>query len=236
MPATRALDSLRSPALVVRGLAHGFHDPEGGRVEVLDLPELVLARGEALAVTGPSGSGKTTLLHLVAGLLAADRGTIEVAGEAMTGRGESARDRLRARHVGIVFLAFHLLPGLTALENVALGMTFRPRGAVAPQAAAREALQRVGLADRLHHRPGQLSTGQQQRVAIARALAGKPTLVLADEPTASLDAPRAAACLDLLLEFAREAEAALLLVTHDPTVLERFPRRLTLATPTGARA
>ena len=151
-------------------------------------------------------------------------------------RDRARRDRIRARHVGYVFQAFHLLPGLTALENVALGMTFRPRAGLAPRAAARAALTRVGLGDRLHHRPGQLSTGQQQRVAIARALAGKPTLVLADEPTASLDRARGDAALDLLLGFAAECGAALLVVTHDAAALARFPRRHALASPAEARA
>jgi putative ABC transport system ATP-binding protein len=195
----------------------------------------VLERGGRLAVTGESGSGKTTLLHLIAGILPADAGRIEIAGEPMTGLRETARDRLRARHVGYLFQAFHLLPALTALENVALGMTFRPRAGSAPRAAAQEALTRVGLKDRLHHRPGQLSVGQQQRVAMARALAGKPALVLADEPTASLDRARARECLDLLLDFASEAGAALLVVTHDPDVLARFERRHALALPAGAR-
>jgi len=228
-------DGLRAPALRIRGLKHWFADPEGGRVLAVDVPELELARGETLAVTGESGSGKTTLLHLIAGILPADTGTIEIAGESMSGRAETGRDRLRARHVGYVFQAFHLLPGLTALENVALGMTFRPTLGAAPQSAARAALARVGLSDRLQHRPGQLSTGQQQRVAIARALAGRPTLVLADEPTASLDRTRGEACLDLLTAFAAECGAALLVVTHDLAALTRFPRRHTLATAAEAR-
>ncbi|MFM8980931.1 MAG: ABC transporter ATP-binding protein [Planctomycetia bacterium] len=234
MPA--AADALRAPALRIHALKRWFDDPEGGRVLALDVPSLVLGRGEQLAVTGASGSGKTTLLNVVAGLLPADEGEVEVGGEAMTGRTEAARDRLRARHVGIVFQAFHLLPGLTALENVALGMTFRPAQGAPARVAARAALQRVGLGDRLHHLPGQLSTGQQQRVAIARALAGSPTLVLADEPTASRDPARAAACLELLTGFCSERGAALLVVSHDPAVLARFPRRLALSAPAAGAA
>lgn len=220
-----------APALVVEGLRRWFDDPEGGRLLAVDVPHLALPRGARRCVTGESGSGKTTLLHLIAGLLPADAGTIQVGGERVTGLSEAQRDRVRARHVGYLFQAFHLLPGLTALENVALGMTFRPRRGKAPRAAAREALARVGLADRLHHRPHQLSTGQQQRVAMARALAGEPTLVLADEPTASLDRARAAQCLDLLLAFATEVGAALLIVTHDPAVLERVPGPFVLERP-----
>ena len=217
-----------SPALKVRGLRKSFPDPDGGRVEVLHLDHLELARGRTLAVVGESGSGKTTLLHVVAGILPADAGSVEIVGRSMTGLGETARDRLRAEHVGYLFQTFNLLPHLTALENVTLGMTFRPRAGDAPKRRAREALERVGLADRLAYRPPQLSVGQQQRVAIARALAGRPDLVLADEPTANLDAARAKESLDLLLTFAAECGAAVLAVTHDDRALVRFQDRLTL--------
>ncbi len=220
--------SLAPLALEIRDLTKGFPRPEGGRVEVLDLQALDLARGETLAVVGESGSGKTTLLHVAAGILPADRGRVVVMGEELSGRREGARDRIRARHVGYLFQTFNLLPHLTALENVALGRTFRPLPDEDPWVEARQALDRVGLGDRLRHRPAQLSTGQQQRVAIARALAGRPGLVLADEPTANLDAARAAESLDLLLAFAEECEAALLVVTHDERALARFPRRMTL--------
>jgi putative ABC transport system ATP-binding protein len=225
-----------APALRIQGLKRWFTAPEGGRFLAVDVPHLVLGRGEHLAVTGESGSGKTTLLHLIAGILPADDGRIEIAGIPMTGLGEGARDRLRAEHVGYLFQSFHLLPALTALENVALGMSFRPRAGAPPRTAAREALVRVGLGDRLHHRPAELSVGQQQRVAMARALAGHPTLVLADEPTANLDRKRGEQCLDLLLAFAAESAAALLVVSHDPGVLARFPRRHELPVPQGATA
>lgn len=223
------------PALRIRGLKKRYRDPEGGDRLVLDLPRLDVEAGEVVGLVGESGSGKTTLLHVVAGVLPPDEGTVEVAGEPMTGQGEAARDRLRARQIGYVFQAFHLLPALSALENVELGMSFRP-GAKGVRAAAREALRRVGLADRLHHRPDQLSAGQQQRVALARALAGRPALVLADEPTSSLDAKHASACLDLLLSFAAEAGSALLLVTHDPAVEARLPRVVRLGVPADAAA
>jgi putative ABC transport system ATP-binding protein len=199
------------------------------------MPALDLARGEEAVVVGESGSGKTTLLHLIAGILAADAGVIEVAGQAMTGRSEAARDRLRARHVGYVFQTFNLLPSMTAIQNVELGMSFRP-GVAAPREAAAAALERVGLTDRRRHRPDQLSVGQQQRVAIARALAGRPTLVLADEPTANLDRKNAEACLDLLVAFARETSAALLVVSHDPATIARFPRLVRLDTPADVAA
>ena len=216
------------PALLVRDVVKRFRDPEGVERIVLSVPSLVLEAGATLAVSGESGSGKTTLLHVVSGILAPDEGVIEVAGEAMTGLSEAARDRLRARTIGYVFQTFNLLSALTSLENVALGMTFRPRAGTNPAVAARAALERVGLSHRLHHRPEQLSIGQQQRVAIARALAGHPALVLADEPTSNLDRDNAAACLDLLVAFAAESGAALLVVSHDPHVLARFSKRVTL--------
>lgn len=234
MPAR--VEAPSAPALRIQGLKRWFAAPEGGRLLAVDVPHLVLARGGRLAVTGESGSGKTTLLHLISGILPADDGRIEIAGLPMTGLGEGARDRLRAEHVGYLFQSFHLLPALTALENVALGMTFRPRAGAKATVAARDALARVGLADRLHHRPAQLSVGQQQRVAMARALAGRPTLVLADEPTANLDRARGEQCLDLLLAFATETGAALLVVTHDPAVLARFEQRHELPAPVGASA
>lgn len=220
-----------TPALRIEGLQKGFASPEGGRVPVVDLPELTLEREAALAVEGESGSGKTTLLHLIAGILPADAGRIEIGGHLMTGLGEAARDRLRARTLGYLFQTFNLLAGLTAYENVLLGMSFRPRAGLAPREAARRALERVGLWDRRHHRPEQLSVGQQQRVAIARALAGQPLLVLADEPTSNLDAARGAQCMDLLEEFCAETRSALLVVTHDPAVATRFARRLVLRAP-----
>jgi ABC-type lipoprotein export system ATPase subunit len=216
------------PALHIRNLRKYFRDPEGGRVLVLDVPALDVARGEVLALRGESGSGKTTLLNVIAGILPADEGLVEVAGVPMSGASEPARDALRARHIGYLFQTFNLLAGLTALENVELGMTFRPRGGEPIPQAARKALERVGLSDRLRHRPHQLSVGQQQRVAIARALAGHPTLVVADEPTSNLDRPRAEQCMQILLDFAKDSDAALLVVTHDEWLLEHFERVETL--------
>ena len=229
---------MSTPALRIRDLVKRFRDPEGGEHVAVDLPALDLEAGEALAVSGESGTGKTTLLHVISGILPADGGTVEIAGERMTGLSEAARDRLRARRIGYVFQTFNLMPSMTALENVELGMTFRPKAGTSPVAAARAALARVGLEGRAGHRPHQLSVGQQQRVAIARALAGKPALVLADEPTSNLDAANGKACLALLREFAAECDAALLVVSHDADVLAGFPKTLRLranvGVPTGA--
>jgi putative ABC transport system ATP-binding protein len=224
------------PALRVRGLVKRYRDPEGGTHDALRLDALDVAAGEEVGVSGESGSGKTTLLHVVAGILVADAGSVEVAGEPMTGLSEAARDRLRARRIGYVFQSFNLLSTMTALENVALGMSFRPRAGASPADAARAALERVGLSRRLHHKPSMLSVGQQQRVAIARALAGHPSLVLADEPTSNLDAATGADCLALLRAFARETGAALVVVSHDKDVLSGFARTVRLETPSPARS
>jgi len=223
------------PALRVRDLVKRYRDPEGGSRDVLRVPALDVAAGEEIAIAGESGSGKTTLLHVIAGILPANEGTVEIAGEAMTGRSEAGRDRLRAARIGYVFQTFNLLASMTALENVALAMSFRPRGGSgAPRDLARAALERVGLGQRLHHKPSMLSVGQQQRVAIARALAGHPALVLADEPTSNLDRKSGDECLALLREFAKESGAALLLVSHDPHVLAGFARVVPLEAPVGA--
>src|SRR5687768_8642974 len=153
--------------------------------------------GAIVALRGESGSGKTTFLNLVAGILQPDSGSVRIDGREMAALAEAARDRLRAETIGYVFQTFNLLQGYTALENVELGMAFG-RGIDAGH--ARSLLERVGLAERLHYRPRQLSVGQQQRVALARALANRPRLVLADEPTGNLDPVRAKEAVDLLLE------------------------------------
>jgi len=174
---------------------------------------------------GPSGSGKTTFLHLLAGLIKADRGEVWLDGRELGQLSESERDRHRARTLGYVFQSFHLLPGLSALENVLTGMAF---GLGVDRPHATELLARLGLQDHLHHRPRQLSVGQQQRVALARALANKPKVMLADEPTGNLDAERAQEALTQIRQCCAEEKAALLLVSHDPAVLESFPDRLDL--------
>ena len=187
----------------------------------MDLPGVLPRRGGTQrALRGESGSGKTTLLHLIAGILAADGGSIEIDGVDIVGLPESRRDRVRAAKIGVIFQAFNLLQGYTVLENVFLGMSFGPEGA--DRERARRLLGRVGLADRLQHFPRQLSTGQQQRVAVARALANRPRLVLADEPTGNLDGRNADQALALIADACREAQAALLLVSHDERALRQF--------------
>ncbi|MFI5357915.1 MAG: ABC transporter ATP-binding protein [Opitutales bacterium] len=207
------------PLLAISALQKSFRSPDGDRKMIVDIAGFSLAPGQQLALRGESGSGKTTFLHLVAGILAADAGSILLGGRDMAALGESARDRLRAETIGYIFQTFNLLQGYSCLENVMLGMAF---GAGSDRAHATAVLARVGLSHRLRHYPRQLSTGQQQRVAVARALANRPQLVLADEPTGNLDHRNARESLALIRETCRENGAALLLVSHDPEVLAAF--------------
>jgi putative ABC transport system ATP-binding protein len=202
------------------------------RVVALRVADLRVGRGEHVAFVGPSGCGKTTLLHVISGLLAPDRGEVRVNGEDLFALGEAARDRFRARHIGYVHQTFNLLAPFTALENVALGVYFA-RGR-ADLARARELLERVGLSDRLDHRPAELSVGQQQRVAVARALVNQPQLLLADEPTGNQDPATGRQTIELMLSLAREIEATVLLVTHDPRSAEVMQRTVYLLDLAGA--
>jgi putative ABC transport system ATP-binding protein len=207
--------------LDVSGLTKAFRGPDGSIQTIVDIEHFELGVTEQVALRGASGSGKTTLLNLIAGILQPDAGRITIDGADLTEISESARDRFRARTLGYVFQNFNLLQGYTALENVLLGMLFGPG---VDERHARELLDRVGLSHRLHHRPAQLSIGQQQRVAVARALANRPKLVLADEPTGNLDEERSREALALIRNVCRESGAALLLVSHDPAILGAFER------------
>lgn len=208
--------------LQISDLIKRFENPDGGSLTVLDLERFEIHANEQVALIGQSGGGKTTLLHLIAGLLVADRGSIKVDGTELTRLSEQGRDRFRASVIGYVFQTFNLLPAFSALENVRLGMTFG-HGRQDVSRAAR-LLERVGLADRANYRPSQLSVGQQQRVSIARALAGKPKLLLADEPTANVDPKSAENVLDLIRTSCREEGIALLIVTHDMEIASLFDR------------
>lgn len=208
-----------APLVQITGLKKSFITPEGPRKTIVDVASFALQKGQHLAVRGESGSGKTTFLHLIAGILAADTGSILLENQDIAGLSELARDRIRANSIGYIFQTFNLLQGYSCLENVALGMAFGP-GADYEHAAA--LLDRVGLSQRKRHYPRQLSTGQQQRVAVARALSKRPKLILADEPTGNLDHKNAHESLTLIRETCRETGAALLLVSHDPIVLGSF--------------
>ena len=200
--------------------------PEG-TLTILDAVGFRIEAGESVAIVGASGAGKSTLLALLAGLDTPTRGEIRLGGQVLSALDEDGRAAVRADRVGFVFQAFHLVPALTALENVMLPLELRGRTDAA--AAAREALDRVGLGARAGHYPRQLSGGEQQRVAIARAFVAAPQVLFADEPTGNLDAATGARVADLLFALNREAGTTLVLVTHDRTLAARCGRVLELA-------
>lgn len=208
--------------LALENVKKSFIEPGGGRLPILNVPRFQLAAGEQMVLIGRSGSGKTTLLHLIAGISRPDEGTIRIDGVDISRLPEAGRDRFRADKICYVFQTFNLLPGFTALENVLLGMSFGSGRVHADR--ARHLLERVGLGHRLHHKPAQLSVGEQQRTAVARALANEPKLLLADEPTANIDTRHQQQVVDLIRETCREESVALVLVTHTPQVAEQFKR------------
>jgi ABC-type lipoprotein export system ATPase subunit len=216
----------QAPALELRDLFKVYHE---GEIETVALRGawLTVAPGELVAVVGPSGSGKSTLLGIASGLTAPTAGRVLVAGHDLGAADESLRADLRRRHIGIVMQRDNLVPFLSALENVELALD--PRGTADPRARATALLERVGLRDRLHHRPGQLSGGEQQRAAVALALANSPAVLLVDEPTGELDSVNAAAIARLLVELHREHDTAIVLVTHDEELAKQADRRVRMA-------
>jgi len=210
------------PILDVKGLGKQVRGPSG-TLTILDRVDLHLDAGQTLAVVGPSGSGKSTLLGLLAGLDLPTSGSIALGGVALGGLDEDARARLRGEWVGFVFQSFQLLASLTALENVMLPLEMAGRRN--PRDDALQVLQRVGLQERVHHYPSQLSGGEQQRVAIARAFAPRPRLLLADEPTGNLDRATGRRIADLLFGLNRERGTTLVLVTHDEHLAARCATR-----------
>lgn len=196
------------------------------RVHILKGLTLDIAAGEAVGLVGPSGSGKSTLLMVAAGLERPDTGMVRIVGQDLSALDEDALARFRGAHVGIVFQAFHLIPTMTALENVAIPLELAGRADAYDR--AREELVAVGLGARLDHYPPQLSGGEQQRVALARALAPSPAILVADEPTGNLDEATGRQIIDLIFALKRERGATLVLVTHDPALAERCDRRIRL--------
>lgn len=212
--------------LLLENVRKSYREPNGEVLSILDIERFSLEPGEQAVLRGRSGCGKTTLLNCIAGLTTVDQGRITIDGQDIVGLQEVSRDRFRARHVGIVFQTFNLLPGFTALENVLLGMTFtgqKPDGD-----RATKLLQDVGLGHRLTHKPSALSVGEQQRVAVARALSNQPSLLLADEPTANVDPAHQQQVIDLMREACDRENISMLLVTHSPEVSSQFVRVETL--------
>ena len=207
--------------LEARQVVREVSSPEGTLTIVADV-SFAVERGESLAIVGPSGSGKSTLLAMLAGLALPTRGTVLLNGVDLTSLDEDGRARLRAGHVGFVFQSFHLVPSLTAIENVMLPLELAGTAGAAER--AREALERVGLVPRARHYPRQLSGGEQQRVAIARALIAHPDVLFADEPTGNLDSVTGARIADLLFDLNQELGTTLLLVTHEITLARRCGR------------
>ena len=218
---------IADPIVSANGLTLRFGTGESA-VEVLRGVDLTIMPGETVALLGPSGSGKSSLMAVLSGLERASEGTIEVAGATFSTLNEDALARARRGRIGIVLQAFHLLPTMTALENVAVTLELAGDDADAT-ARARAELEAVGLGHRLDHYPAQLSGGEQQRVAIARATVSRPPLLFADEPTGNLDTATGAAIMDQLFARASEAGATLLVITHDPALAARCARVVTMA-------
>ena len=207
---------------VVENLKKSYSQNNSQALEILDVPEFRVDEGEQVVLIGASGGGKTTLLHIIAGITRPTEGRIWIDGIEATAFSEVARDQIRASKLGYIFQTFNLLPGFTALENVILGMTFSKGKPDSKRAV--ELLDRVGLKDRIHHKPGKMSVGEQQRVAVARALANRPRLLLADEPTANVDPQNKQQIVELIRNFCVEEKIALLLVTHAMEVASQFDR------------
>ena len=209
-------------SLLVQDLCKSYREPNGSTLPILNIKQFQIDDAEQVVLAGASGSGKTTLLNVIAGITVPDSGQVTLDGVEVTRLHEVARDRFRAEQIGFVFQTFNLLSAFSALENVLLGMSFSGKSPDRRRAA--ELLDSLGLGHRLKHRPNQLSVGEQQRVAVARALANRPSLLLADEPTANVDPKNQDTVLRLIREGCAEHNVSLLMVTHSTEVAEQFGR------------
>lgn len=209
-------------SLLLEGIKKTYQEPSGDLLPVLSIDRYEVARGEQVVLVGSSGGGKTTLLNIISGITKPDSGSVRIDDNDIARMPEVVRDRFRAERIGFVFQTFNLLPAFSALENVLLGMSFAGGGT--DKARAKELLDRVGLSARLNHRPEQMSVGEQQRVAVARAMANKPSLLLADEPTANVDTANQEKIINLIRSACKENDTSLLMVTHTPDVADQFDR------------
>ena len=214
---------MTDPVLEISGLTKEY--PGSPPVRALDGIDLTIERGEAVAIVGPSGSGKSTLLHMMGTLDRPTSGSIAIAGRNLDGLSDAELSAVRSRHIGFVFQQFHLLPGYTALDNVADGLLYRGTPLDERRQLGRAALERVGLADRAGHHAQNLSGGERQRVAVARALVGLPDIILADEPTGNLDSKMSDAVVGLLSDL-HQAGMTLVVITHETDIAHRFARHV----------
>ena len=219
----RKPDTEHKLAARLRGVKRSFGDG-GSRLQVLKGIDLDVRSGDITMLVGPSGCGKTTLISIIAGTLEADEGEIDVFGSNLRTMKKSAITRFRAQNIGFIFQHFHLIPTLNCIENVSVPLLIQGKRTSYAEKKAKEVLERVGLGDRMKHRPNQLSGGQQQRVAIARALVHEPRLIICDEPTAALDAKNGQIVMELFESVAKGAERAVIIVTHDNRIFQHANR------------